>query len=163
MNKKYAMIGVILTLLLIILLTNSSIKSFRENDKNPKVVLENISKNKRGIYIFGFEDCPWCQQLYPVLDKVLSEYNEKAYYVDTHKENFTGQDRENLKKYMHEKTKFDDTVVPLIVMISEDGTYQYHVGTLEGHDAPKEQLTVSQENELKNNLKNMILKYKKNK
>lgn len=161
MKKKYIVMGVILTLFLVLFLTKNSIQSFITNDKNPKVVLENISKNKSGIYVFGFEDCPWCQQLYPVLDKVLNEYNEKAYYVDTHKENFTSQDRDNLKKYMQEKTKFDDVVVPLLVMISEDGTYQYHVGTLEGHDAPKEQLTVSQEKELKNNLENMILKYKK--
>lgn len=161
MKKKYVVIGVIFASLLGIFLTNNFIKIFNANDKKPKIVLENISKNKNGIYVFGFEDCPWCQQLYPVLDNVLSEYNEKAYYVDTHKENFTRQDREVLKKYIQEKTKFDDVVVPLLVMISEDGTYQYHVGTLEGHDALKEQLTKSQENELRDKLENMIIKYKK--
>lgn len=146
---------------LVIFLTKNSMKSFIENDKNPKLILEDISKTKSGIYVFGFEDCPWCQQLYPVLDNVLSEYNEKAYYVDTHKENFTNQDRENLKKYIQKKTEFDDVVVPFLLMISEDGTYQYHVGTLEGHDAPKKQLTVVQEKELKNNLEDMIIRYKK--
>lgn len=120
-----------------------------------------MSKNKSGIYVFGFEDCPWCQQLDPVLDEVLNEYNEKAYYVDTHKEDFTKQDREILKKYIQEKTRFDDVIVPLLVVISEDGTCQYYVGTLEGHDAPNKQLTAVQESELKSNLNNMILKYKK--
>ena len=161
MKRKYIVIGVLFTLFLVLFLSKNSIKNFIENNKNPKILLKNMTKNKSGIYVFGFEDCPWCQQLYPVLDEVLNENKEKAYYVDTHKEDFTKEDRETLKKYIQEKTNFDDVIVPLIVFISEDGTYQYHVGTLEGHDAPNEQLTAVQKNELKSNLNKMIVKYKK--
>ena len=157
--KKVLIFLTILFLTFIVFISKDFFQdSFEEND-NPEIILEDLKKNKSGIYAFGFEECPWCEQLYPILDEVISEHNEKLRYVDTHNVNFTVDERTILKNYMIKNTEFDDVVVPFVVMVSENRSYQYHVGTLEGHDATKDKLTASQENELKKRLEDMIFKY----
>lgn len=161
MKKVYITISVFLILFLVIILSKNIVIN-KNNNSNPDNVLKDLMDNKSGIYVFGFEECPWCKQLYPVLDTVLNDSNQKARYVDIRNQNFTQSDRNNLKKYIIKNTTFEEVVVPLVIMISDDNSYQYHVGTLEGHDAPNAQLTLAQKEELKEKLKTMTFEYENN-
>jgi len=162
MKKIYKVALVILVILVVtIFFSKNYMNNLLENEKDPEIVLENLRTNKRGVYIFGFDECPWCQQLFPILKTVLEQHKEPFYYIDTHGEKFTKNDREILKEYIVKNTQYDDVVVPLVVMVNADGSLQYHVGTLEGHDASKDKLTLTQEEELKKKIENMIIKYKK--
>ena len=42
--------------------------------------------NKSAVIVFGFTSCPWCQEAYPVLDKVADEKNVDIFYVRTRDE-----------------------------------------------------------------------------
>ncbi|MBO0487682.1 transporter [Vagococcus fluvialis] len=158
--KKYIIILTFLFIPIVIFFNKDIFHGLLEDTDNPKIILEDLTNDKMGIYAFGFEECPWCEQLYPILDEAVRMYGEEVRYVDTHSEKFTEKERTSLKKYLMKNTEFDDIVVPYVVMVGKNGSYQYHVGTLEGHDASKDKLTVSQESELQKRLEDMIYTYK---
>lgn len=129
-------------------------------EKDPDIVMEAIKQNEIGIYVFGFEDCPWCQDLYPTLENELSNNKLSANLIDIHKKNFSNDNRSQLKKIVTSKTTFDDIVVPLVIMISRDGYFQYQIGTVDGYDASKMEINENQKKELGNNLNDMIKIFK---
>lgn len=51
--------------------------------------IENIKSMKAGLYYFGFESCPWCQDLLPQLQEELRNSSHKAYLVNTKSKDFT--------------------------------------------------------------------------
>ena len=46
---------------------------------------KDIKDNKSMIVYFGFNDCPYCNDLLPILTAVNEKYNQKIYYIDTRK------------------------------------------------------------------------------
>lgn len=158
MKKKHIILIVCLIGGFISFLT---ITKFKENEKDVSIILDRMLENKKGIYVFGFEDCPWCQQLYPVLDEVIKQKDEDVYYIDTHSNEFKENDRKNLQTYINENTGYEDIIVPLVVFISQDRYTQYHIGTVEGHDATKEYLSKNQTKDLKRHLSFLIYEYQK--
>jgi len=158
MKKKHIILIVCLIGGFISFLT---ITKFKENEKDVSIILDRMLENKKGIYVFGFEDCPWCQQLYPVLDEVIKQKDEDVYYIDTHSNDFKENDRKNLQTYINENTGYEDIIVPLVVFISQDRYTQYHIGTVEGHDARKEYLSKNQTKDLKRHLNFLIYEYQK--
>ncbi|WEG72643.1 hypothetical protein OL234_06550 [Vagococcus intermedius] len=47
--------------------------------KNSSLVIESLVKNKAGIYLFGFNDCPWCKELSPIFKEILITNHEQAF------------------------------------------------------------------------------------
>ena len=41
-----------------------------------------FADKKTTIIYIGYEECPWCRELCPVLDEYLQDYEFKAYYYD---------------------------------------------------------------------------------
>lgn len=123
--------------------------------------IKGLIRKEKGIYVFGFDSCPWCKELYPILDDVLLDNKEQAWVVDTHDKDFSKNNKDNLRQFITDNTTFDGVIVPFIVLISDDGFLQYHVGTLADHDATKHSLTHNQSKYLQEMLDDMISKYKK--
>ncbi|MHC9000019.1 hypothetical protein [Enterococcus bulliens] len=160
-KSKWIFIVIVACALILIFGFNYNKKQNKLIMSNPENTLRQLTNEKKGIYVFGFEACPWCQELYPVLNEVLEENNLDAKLIDIKKNNFSKADKKALNDFVVSKTIYDDTIVPLIVVIGENGFYQYHVGTVEGHNAPTTKMTDTQRTQLKSELINMIKEYKK--
>lgn len=149
-------VGVIIFLML----TLSKDKKTNFVTQSSNKTIESLIKKEKGIYVFGFDSCPWCKELYPILDDVLIDRHEKSWVVDTHHKDFSKDNKDNLRRFIIENTSFDGVVVPLVIFISDDGFFQYHVGTLDDHDATKDSLTVNQTKYLEEMLNEMVSIYK---
>ena len=160
-KKAIWLVGIILILVVIgmLLIPKKSDNTTHLIRKQPETVMELLLTKKTGIYVFGFDTCPWCQELYPVLDDVLKNKKQEAWQVDTHGKNFTDKNKGDLKQYIVDNTSYDGVVVPMIIFISDDGFTQYHVGTLDDHDATKETMSKNQQRYLKELLQNMLTIY----
>lgn len=82
-----------------------------------------------GVYIFGFEDCPFCQSAMPVLNKAAKKAGWVVNYVDIYNQRFdktgkkvqsTEADYMQLKKNMAGYIQ-DDTLYSPTVMFVKDG------------------------------------------
>lgn len=113
----------------------------------------NIWKNKQsGVILMGFKDCPWCQEAYPVLDKIADSMGINVLYVKTRDDEgerlYTDEEREELYKYMPDyMTKEGDDLtlyVPILVKVSNGVTVGGHVGTVDGHDAHERTMTTDE-------------------
>lgn len=129
-----------------------------------------FEEKEDAILMIGFGECPWCVDLAPVLSETLSELglDDKAYYFNTRpdgvKENDYryGSDPAYLKLYERLLPYLEEDEVvyaPTIAYIKDGEIKGIHVGTLEGHDAHKRDLTTDEVKTLKDLLKEEIHKY----
>ncbi|MFV0556511.1 MAG: transporter [Lactovum sp.] len=128
---------------------------FRKEKAN--LVLDKLSKKEAGIYYFGFPECPWCQELQPMLEELLEFSQKEAYYIDIHDENFTKSDRAKLEKFYEESTGEKGLAVPFLVAINSFKDVETNVGTVEGHDASQEKMTENQDEKLLQKISDMIV------
>ncbi|HEM5351206.1 TPA: transporter accessory protein, partial [Streptococcus suis] len=112
--------------------------------------IENIKSNKAGLYYFGFESCPWCQDLLPQLQEELHNSSNKAYLVNTKSKAFTSEAKKIVTSIYKEHLGGDKLYVPFLVAINSKGQVRVHMGTVKGHDASSEEMTPEQLKELKN-------------
>lgn len=107
---------------------------------------------------YGFETCPWCQELLPL----LSEYATKTevFYVnmkpdseDVRKEEHPLY-QEYLKNYQLIYPNADEEKIyaPTIAKFAGGELEMLHVGTVEGHDAHERKMTDEEKEILKNDL-----------
>ena len=54
-------------------------------DYTVKQLDKDIKNNKSMIVYFGFSNCPYCNDLLPILTEITNKYNQKIYYIDTRK------------------------------------------------------------------------------
>lgn len=123
--------------------------------EEPETVISRIEQQEEGIYYFGFSSCPWCVELLPILDESLEQNGKQAYVVNTRGERFTENLRERLNRF-YQTHQVGELSVPFLVVISEDGDIETHVGTVVGHDAHASKMTAAQEEELTNLLNQLI-------
>lgn len=97
-----------------------------------------------GLLYFGFPDCPWCQEVVPILAKQAKEAGVEVLYIRTRDDDkeriYTDAQKEAitpyLSAYMSDNEQGELTLyVPLIVSVSEGKAVKGHVGTVDGHDA----------------------------
>lgn len=204
MKKQYK----ISILLIIIVIIVSGVFYFnnKENETNDSVYfseLYNISKdnvfkeisaedandlieNRTGIIYIGYKDCPWCQDLVPILNESAKENNIKTiYYIDNFKDmrpdkNDKPINQNEYKKLvkllgneiveMHnDQNEYDIIRVPLVLFIKNGEIVDYHKGTYEGHELKEkeengnktyylDELTQKQKDEIKEVLNNKFKK-----
>lgn len=116
--------------------------------EEPNQALSKIENNKEGIYYFGYDSCPWCQELLPVLEDVLLQEKKRAYSIDVTSSHFTEKEKARLQNIFHETQK-GDLQVPFLLVVTNEGQVRSHLGTVEEHDAYKAPLTNEQKNQLK--------------
>lgn len=121
---------------------------------NPSETLQKIENKEQGIYYFGFEKCPWCKELLPVLDQTLKENKLAAYTIDTKAESF--YENNKLEKIFTNITKEKELTVPFIIFINGDKNIRYNIGTVNNHFADKQRLSKKQRQELISNLDELI-------
>ncbi|HEL1708519.1 TPA: transporter accessory protein [Streptococcus suis] len=117
--------------------------------------IENIKSNKAGLYYFGFESCPWCQDLLPQLQEELRNSSSKAYLVNTKSKAFTPEAKKIVTSIYKEHLGGDKLYVPFLVAINRKGQVRVHMGTVKGHDASSEEMSSEQLKELKNILSSL--------
>ncbi|MEG0328363.1 MAG: glutaredoxin domain-containing protein [Erysipelothrix sp.] len=133
----------------------------RENYTDAMTKIEN---KEAGIFYFGFDTCPWCVALVPVLEDALTEADVKAEYIDVQDKEFK-EDKELQDRF----TKFNASLpqdqtsmqngaptVPFVVIIDKDGNLSTHVGTIDN----KQQLSDTEKEFLKLRLADKFKKVK---
>lgn len=111
-------------------------------------VLEMIAQKKTIVVYLGYEDCPWCQELVPILDKVLDSFTIEIYYVDVRSEeslnNKEGLNR--LTEYAGQTNAQGELIFffPSILFIQKGELVNQHIGTVSGHDTNVAKMTEKQ-------------------
>lgn len=206
--KKY--LKIILILLFILIIGSVLLIYISSNDTNhfsklyKDVPNDNVYKkisakdavdlieNKTGIIYIGYKECPWCQQLVPLLNEVAKEDKIKnIYYIDNFynmrpDKNENPEDEEEYNKLVNllgdeivemksEESEFNIIRVPLVLFVKKGKIVDYHKGTYEGHTLKEkidkngnkvkylEKLTKTQKQEIKNVLDEKIRKVYSNK
>ena len=137
--------------------------------------IENLFDNKTAIVYFGFNTCPWCRNLVPVLiDTAINNGIDNIYYMsikdirDTKELDENGNiktTKEGSSEYQKLLELFDESLdvydglndnnvkriyAPTVFFIKDGKVASKHVGTVSSQDDPKIELTSSQKQELSN-------------
>lgn len=109
-----------------------------------------FQEGKSGVLYFGFYDCPWCQDVVPILSDVAAKNGGEVFYVQTRDAQrqrlYTDEQKERivpyLGNYMSENNEGVLTLyVPLIVRVQDGKVTMAHQGTVDGHQAGEREMS----------------------
>lgn len=124
-----------------------------------------FEEGKSGLLYFGFPDCPWCKELFPVLSQSLKDNDETIYYIRTRDDEknrlYSEEQKEQIEPYLKDYMKDNDEgiltlYVPLVVRVKDGQVISGHQGTAEDHDAHESGLTQEETEELKAEIDQII-------
>lgn len=189
MKKKLFIITVIIVLLLSIIIfflyQNDSIRfkfsyeyiNIMEYNNGKKIKVEIPYDNKikylneeelltfikegTGILYFGYNTCPWCRNVIPILIDTVNKNNiDTIYYADIHnldissiKEELYGILADYLRKNDENKRVL---AVPDVYFIKNGKIIDHHLGAVDSYYNPYEKMTSSQQKELTNIYEELI-------
>lgn len=127
--------------------------------KPAKEIIQALKDKQEGIYYIGFNQCPWCQSLVPVLAEVLNAEKRDAYYLDVRADDFANDETivkeyDDFDKSLGDKSS--DGSVPFVIVIDGKGNIKTHLGTLPEHDASQRALTKEETTKLTEQLKELL-------
>ena len=118
-----------------------------------------------GVLLFGFDECPWCQAMTPILDEAAKEKAVSEIYYFNPKEiraNNTAEYQkivEFLSDYLTEDEDGNKKLyVPEVIFLCDGQVTGHNLGTLESHEDPNIEMTDEQKAELKDLFKTEISK-----
>lgn len=120
---------------------------------------------KSGLLYFGFVNCPWCQEVVPILHDLASQEKVTVYYIEIRdRENtrlYSDEEREEIIPYLGEFMKENSEgiptlYVPLVVALKDGQVVLGHRGTVSGHNAHEEAMSQEQKNALEEELKKIV-------
>lgn len=123
---------------------------------------EDITTTKETYLLYiGFTNCPWCQELVPVLNEVAKENSLSVYYVDinslsSEENNTLDSLKAYLSDWLYKENGESVLYVPDVAFIKDGQLVGNHIGTVSGHDAYAEKMTDEQKAELKQQLQDLI-------
>lgn len=126
--------------------------------------VEFFRTGQSGLLYFGFPDCPWCQEVIPLLHEAAGE-DVAVHYIRTRDENrsrlYTDEQKEQivpyLKDYMSENDEGELTLyVPLVVAVEHGQVTDGHQGTVEGHDAHERTMTEEEKEQVTDELQRIV-------
>lgn len=128
--------------------------------KNYSDMVEDMVNKVPGFYYIGFPDCPWCIDLVPHLEEVLTESNVNAMYMNVRDPQFKNNDALK-EQYIAFLKTFADGVAnngssPFVFVITEDGSIKGHTGTAPTHDAQTSDMTDTEVEYLKVRLNALV-------
>ena len=118
-----------------------------------------------GLLYFGFPNCPWCQEVVPLLHELASQANVPVHYIQTRDDEgirlYTDSQRDAIAPYLNgfirNNAQGEPTLyVPLVVAVENGQVIQGHQGSISGHNAHEEELTSTQRQELQEELKKLV-------
>lgn len=111
-------------------------------------VITMIQDKRTFIVYFGYESCPWCNDLVEVLDLVCSDLETDIYYVDVKSEtSIDNKDGLNyFIDYSGQKNQEGENILffPTVMFIKEGQLVNSHIGTVSGHNATVEHMNEKQ-------------------
>lgn len=143
----------------------------------------NLVENGTGILYLGYTNCPWCQDLVPLLNKIAKNNNiNSVYYIEDFYD--MRPDKSANPKYNAEYNKIvskieeyenktgesikEDNIirVPLVLFVKNGEIVGYQLGTVEEHEITKDEnnnytlrdLTEDEINTINKKLENLIHK-----
>ena len=127
-------------------------------------VVSYIENKESHIVFLGFRDCPWCQDLIPILNDVAIQKNVKIKYVNVRPENTKESDlrNENNSTYVKLQELLGDVsgdgtnkiYVPYVAVIRDGKVVDFMLSF--DYDAHKVQITEAQIEEYKTRLNELL-------
>lgn len=155
MKKIYYLVGLLVVLLLAGFFAYRSVSLLKYNDSTENMyhidateIVNALVEHEPGVYYFGFENCPWCRELLPILDNQLEKNHVKAFTVDTKSNEFSNGDKRKIETFFEKYTGESDLTVPFTVFINSAQKVRYNIGTVPEHNAPERRLTKKQKEQL---------------
>ncbi len=118
-------------------------------------------KEKTGIIYFGYNTCPWCRNIVPILiDTVQANHIDTLYYVDIHKVDLSSIKTELvslLDEYLEENEEGEKGLaVPDVYFLKEGKIIGHHLGTVDSYHNPYLGMNSDQKQELISIYQNFI-------
>lgn len=110
-------------------------------------------KEKTGVFYFGYNTCPWCRNIVPVLIDTVKENDiDTIYYVDTHSLDLTST-KDELFSFLGDNLRSDEDgekilAVPDVYFIKNGKIIGHHLGTVDGYYNPYKGMSGSEKEEL---------------
>jgi len=110
-------------------------------------------KNKTGIFYFGYNTCPWCRNIVPVLiDTVKNNNINTIYYIDIHDLNLSDI-KEELFSFFGDNLRENENgekilAVPDVYFIKNGNIIGHHIGTVDSYYNPYKGMSNSEKKEL---------------
>ena len=122
-----------------------------------------VDEGVTGILYFGYNTCPYCLKVVPILNDLAKKYGQMVYYIDVFNEQDTISD-EDIDRYLNMYVDFLEKdegepvfYVPQVFVIVNGQVIDGHVGAVDSYDpSTQTKLTAEQEEELTWILESMI-------
>lgn len=114
-----------------------------------------------GLLYFGFPDCPWCQEVLPLLKQAADSQGVTVHYIRTRDDNkellYTEEQKTAITPYLAEYIKENKEgkptlYVPLIVAVKDGKVVSGHQGTVDEHDAHERKMTDDEKKQVEDDL-----------
>ena len=118
-----------------------------------------VADGKTTIVYLGYENCPWCRELCPILDEFLMEYEFRAYYYDIELgENGSAENLQIIEDTVKELLETDSEGKPIlysptIIFLQYGKPVVLHEGTVNSHNARERKMTEREVERLRFNLR----------
>lgn len=122
-----------------------------------------VDEGATGILYFGYNTCPYCLKVVPILNDLAKKYGQMVYYIDVFNEQDTISDAD-IERYLDVYVDFLEKedgepvfYVPQVFVIVNGQVIDGHVGAVDSYDpSTQTQLTKDQKEELTWILESMI-------
>lgn len=125
-----------------------------------------FEEGKSGLLYFGFPDCPWCQEVLPLLNEAAGD-KVTVYSIRTRDDNrqrlYTDEQKERIAPYIgdffKENKDGEPTLyVPLVVAVENGTVAGGHQGTVDDHDAHERKMNAQEQEEVEKDLNTLVEK-----
>lgn len=129
-------------------------------EETMKGLLEKAEEKKDGIYYMGYLNCPWCQDIVPVLEQAAKETGNYIYYIDIKDEKNTPY-KDKLKDWASDNLLEDEygvkmLYVPYVIVMKKGKITSSHIGTFDTHDATQRDMNEEEKEQLLKIYKDMM-------
>lgn len=124
-----------------------------------------FQKKETGIFYLGFEECPWCKEAAPILNKVADSSEMTIQYIQTRNQDgellYTEEQKSLLLPYIKNHLNKDDEgeykiYVPFLIVVKDGKVTGSHIGTVDGHDAHEREMTIQEKTDLQKIYSNLL-------
>lgn len=110
-------------------------------------------KEKTGIFYFGYNTCPWCRNIVPILIDTVKENNiDTIYYIDTHELDLSNI-KDELFAFLGDNLRENEDgkkvlAVPDVYFVKDGKIIGHHIGTVDSYLNPYKGMSDSEKKEL---------------
>ena len=124
--------------------------------KKHNEILDDLENKVANIYYIGYPECPYCTDLVPVFEDILTEVDRSALYLNPQKD-FTQDNAEQYQKFINSlPEKQQNNGVPFIIVIDEDQTVRTFSPNIASKEPGNHKLSENQIEYLKLKLRQVI-------